>query len=549
MDLVVAKLQYIQTLQDEGLRASEKHELSWTILKYGAVVVLWAILMGLFMFFMRQTIIVMSRRIENDLREEIFMHYERLTSAFYKRNNTGDMMSRITEDVSKVRMYLGPALLYGINLISLILMTTYAMIKVNPTMAFYSLVPLPILSFSIYYVSNLINTRSAEIQQQIAKLNSIAQESYAGIRVLKSYVQLKPSVDFFASESDVFKEKSLELSKINAFFFPTMLFLIGASTIITIYVGGVQVANGQATAGNIAEFVIYINMMTWPVAALGWITSQIQQAEASQKRINEFLKTEPEIVNTIHKNIDFEGKIQFKNVSFTYPDTGIKALQKINFELNKGERLAIVGKTGSGKTTIADLLLRLYDIQDGSITIDGQDIRQLDLDNLRQKIGYVPQDVFLFSDTVAQNIRFGNAQASDELTQQYARYTAVYEDIMGLSDGFETMIGERGVMLSGGQKQRISIARAIIKNPNIVVLDDSLSAVDSSTEQTILQYLNGELSDKTTIIITHRVYGLLSFDKIIVLDEGRIVAQGTHDELIEQEGYYKELFERMETVA
>jgi ATP-binding cassette subfamily B protein len=544
MDLVVLQLKEIQGIQDETLRAETKNQLSWSILKYGGFVVIWAILMGLFMFFMRQTIIVMSRLIENDIREEIFIKYEQLSSSFYKRNNTGDMMSRITEDVSKVRMYLGPVMLYGVNLLSLFVLTIYAMFSVNTTMAIFSLIPLPILSYSIYYVSNLIHNRSSVIQQQIAKLNSVAQESYAGIRVIKSYVQQEATVDYFTRESEIFKEKSLDLARVNAFFFPTMLFLIGASTIITIYVGGLQVAKGEVTAGNIAEFVIYISMLTWPVTSLGWISSLVQQAEASQKRINEFLKTQVEILNSTNNKIDFEGHLSFENVSFTYPDTGIKALQNVCFDLKKGEKLAIIGRTGSGKSTVADLILRTYDITSGAIKIDNQDIRTLDLNNLRQRIGYVPQDVFLFSDTVSKNIAFGKADASAEEIEAYAKYAAVYEDIMNLSDGFETIVGERGVMLSGGQKQRISIARAIIKQPDIVILDDCLSAVDNNTEQTILGFLNHNLKDKTTIIITHRIYGLLNFDKIIVIDEGKVVAQGTHNELLSQGGYYAELLER-----
>jgi ATP-binding cassette, subfamily B, multidrug efflux pump len=544
MDLVVVQLKALQETQEETQRDAMKKALSWVILRYGSFVLLWALLMGLFMYFMRQTLIVMSRLIENDLREEIFMQYEKLNVAFYKKNNTGDMMSRITEDVSKVRMYLGPVMLYGVNLISLFVLTIYAMFSVNTTMAIFSLIPLPILSYSIYYVSNLIHQRSAKIQEQIAKLNSIAQESYSGIRVIKSYVQQEATVAYFEKESEIFKEKSLALARINAFFFPTMLFLIGASTIITIYVGGWQVAQGQVTAGNIAEFVIYISMLTWPVTSLGWISSLIQQAEASQSRINQFLNIIPEIQNPINNPIDFQGNIVFHQVSFTYPDTGIEALNQISFTLKKGERLAIIGKTGAGKTSIADLLLRLYDVSNGEILIDGNNIKNLDINNLRQKIAYVPQDVFLFSETVADNIAFGKTDATKEQIESYAKYAAVYEEVMTLSEGFKTIVGERGVMLSGGQKQRISIARALIKKPDIIILDDCLSAVDSSTEQTILGHLNGALKDKTTIIITHRIYGLLQFDKIIVLDEGQIVAQGTHDELLQQGGYYADLYER-----
>lgn len=542
LDYVVDKLDQFRQGGSQ-ISDTQYEELGSSLLQFGLIVLGLALLMGVFMFFMRQTIIVMSRLIEYDLREEIFAHYEKLDLAFYKRNNTGDLMARITEDVSKVRQYLGPAVLYGINLISLFVMVIYSMFSVNVELSLYSLAPLPLLSLSIYYVSNLINKKSEVIQQQLAKLNSLAQEVFSGIRVVKSYVQEKPMGKYFAAESDVYKRKSLSLAKVDALFFPLMLLLIGASTIITVYVGGLQVAKGELTPGNIAEFVIYVNMLTWPVTSIGWVASMIQQAAASQKRINEFLETKPTITNPLEQSMPLSGNITFDHVSFVYPDSGTRALHDVTFELRPGQKMAIIGKTGSGKTTIADLLVRMYDVTEGSIKIDGKDIRQLDLFNLRRRIGYVPQDVFLFSDTVAGNIAFGKADASAQEIEAFARHAAVHSDIVDLPKGFETIVGERGVTLSGGQKQRVSIARALIKQPDIVVLDDCLSAVDTNTEQQILGYLNSTLSNKTSIIITHRIYSLLEFDKIIVLDGGRITEEGTHDQLIEHGGYYAELFE------
>lgn len=544
LDLVVENIGFYNLTAGFELQGKLFVGLGKILLFFGVLVLVFALLMGVFMYFMRQTIIVMSRLVEYDMRKEIFAHYERLSQAFYKRNNTGDLMARITEDVSKVRMYLGPAVLYGINLVSLFIMVIYSMLSVSVELTLYCLAPLPILSVSIYYVSNLINKKSEVIQRQLAHLNSVAQEVYSGIRVVKSYVQEKPMVRYFAQQSEDYKTEALGLAQVNATFFPLMMLLIGASTILTVYVGGIQVAKGAVTAGNIAEFVIYVNMLTWPVTAIGWIASIIQQAAASQKRINEFLDTEPAITNPTAKPGPLQGHIVFDQVSFVYPDTGLTGLKNVSFEIKPGDKMAIVGRTGSGKSTLADLLVRMYDVSQGSIQIDGIDLREHDLDNLRQKIGYVPQDVFLFSDTIAGNIAFTKADAQPEEIEKFARYAAVYDDIMSLGEGFQTRVGERGVTLSGGQKQRISIARALIKQPDIVILDDCLSAVDTNTEKQILEYFTEALSDKTAIIITHRIYGLLEFDKIIVLDDGKIAEQGTHEELLARKGYYYELYEK-----
>lgn len=545
-DLVLENAQYYALLNGFKLREDFFAYLGKVLLFFGGLVLIFALLMGIFMYFMRQTIIVMSRLAEYDLRKELFQQYQRLDLAFYRKNNTGDLMARITEDIGKVRMYLGPGVLYGINLVSLFVFVIYAMLSVNVELTLYALAPLPILSLSIYYVSDLINKKSEIIQRRLSGLNSIAQEVYSGIRVVKSYVQEKPITNYFANQNESYKQESMDLARIDAMFYPLMLVLIGASTVITVLIGGIKVMQGVLTPGNIAEFVIYVNMLTWPVTSIGWIASIVQQAAASQKRINEFLNIEPSIQGQRKDVHPIRGDVKFDKVSFVYPDTGIRALNDVSFELKHGQKLAIIGKTGSGKTTIADLLVRMYDATSGSIQIDGLDIKAHSLDNIRKRVGYVPQDVFLFSDTVAGNIAFGNRAASRADIENYAKYSSIHNEIQELSNGFDTLVGERGVTLSGGQKQRVSIARALLKQPDILVLDDCLSAVDTKTEKVILNYFNDVLADKTVIIITHRIYALLEFDKIIVLEDGCIVEQGVHEELLQHKGYYSDLFERQQ---
>lgn len=544
LDLVVENLYLYRVYQGTALESEFFKMLGQQLFYFGLLVLLLAVVMGLFMYWMRQTIIVMSRLMEYDIRKEVFAHYERLDLAFYKRNNTGDLMARITEDVNKVRMYLGPAILYGVNLVSLFILVISSMLVVSPELTLYCLIPLPFLSLSIYYVSTLINRQSEKIQKQLAVLNSTAQEVYSGIRVVKSYVQEAPTVKHFADQSDRFKRQSLRLALTNSLFFPLMLLLLGISTLLVVYFGGLQVVKGTITPGNIAEFIIYVNMLTWPVTAIGWIASIVQQAAASQKRINEFLNTQPSITNIGHNTENLKGEIEFQNVTFTYPDTGITALQNINFKLAPGQKMAIIGRTGAGKTTIADLLLRMYDVSEGQILLDGQALATHDLAKIRQRIGYVPQDVFLFSDTISANIAFGKRDAPQPEIENFARYASVYNDIMELPQGFDTMVGERGVTLSGGQKQRVSIARALIKQPDIVILDDCLSAVDTNTEKQVLEYFTTALANKTAIIITHRIYSLLQFDQIIVMDGSRIVEAGTHETLLQNKGYYADLFEK-----
>lgn len=501
-----------------------------------------ALMEGLFTFLMRQTIIVVSRLIEFDLKNDVYQHYQQLDTAFYKRNNTGDLMNRITEDVSRVRMYVGPAIMYSVNLFFTITFAVVAMLSINPKLTLYVLIPLPVLSFIIYYVNKLIEKVSTEIQAKLSDLTTQAQENYSGIRVVQAYNREENMSQHFEAESNLYKAKSLHLAKIDAIYFPAMNFLIGLSLIATIYFGGIEVGAGKLTPGNIAEFLIYMNMLMWPVSSLGWVASLIQRASASMKRINEFLKQQPTIQNNNTAIEKLQGNITFNNVNFVYPDTGIKALKNVTFNIPKGQRWAIIGRTGSGKTTIAELLMRMYDVTDGTIKIDNKNLRDWNLGSLRHQIGYVPQDVFLFSDTVSENIAFGVKEMQQSEVEKFARYASVDNEIEHFQHGYQTMIGERGVTLSGGQKQRISIARALIKQPNMLILDDCLSAVDAATEKAIQQQLDEVLRGKTAIIITHRIFALIQFDNILVLDDGTIAEQGTHDELMKRKGIYAGLY-------
>lgn len=515
-----------------------------TLMLFGAIVLVLALLRGIFLFFMRQTIILMSRHIEYDLKNEIYNHYQQLSMAFYRRNNTGDLMNRVTEDVSRVRMYLGPAIMYTINTIVLFIMIVAFMFSVNGRLALYSLLPLPFLAITIYYVNTMINNRSEKIQEQLSILSNFVQETFSGIRVIKAYVREDDVREKFDMESENYKAQSMALVQVQALFFPLILLLVGLSTIITVYVGGLEVMNGTISSGNIAEFIVYVTQLTFPVMSLGWVTSLIQRAAASQKRINEFLHTKPEITSPLTESSDISGRIEFKNVSFTYPDTGIQAIKNASFEVKPGEFLAIIGRTGSGKSTIANLLMRMYDTDSGEILIDGKPLRDVDLNNFRQQVGFVPQEVFLFSDSIRNNIAFGIPDPDTESIENAAKNAAVYQNIKEFEKGFETLIGERGITLSGGQKQRLSIARAIIKEPQILIFDDCLSAVDTRTEEQILTNLGKVMKNKTSILIAHRVSTIKSADKILVIDGGEIMEQGSHKTLMSQKGIYFELYEK-----
>lgn len=519
------------------------------ILYTGLILLLIAIISGFFMFLMRQTIIVMSRHIEFDQKNAIFSHYQKLDTGFYKTHSTGDLMNRISEDVSRVRMYTGPAIMYFINLAAIIGFSLYFMIRSDVKLTILALCPLPILAIAIYFVNTIINKKSERIQSLLSDLTTNAQESYSGIRVIKSFVQEKAMLNFFRVNSEAYRGNALSLAKTEAIYFPSMGLLIGFSTLITILVGGLDVVNNVpgASVGKIAEFVLYIQMLTFPVSAIGWTASMTQRAVASQKRINEFLLTAPVIKDSATaKDLLLKGNIHFQNINFVYPHTGIHAIKDFSLQVNKGEKIAIIGKTGCGKSTIAQLMLRMYDVQTGSITYDGVNINEIKTQSTRSQISYVPQDVFLFSDSVKNNIRFGEKNATDEDVFEAAKQASIFNEINNFDEKFETMVGERGVTLSGGQKQRISIARALIKKPELVLFDDCLSAVDARTENEIIGNLYNYLENKTAIIITHRIFSLFNFDKIVVMNDGSIAEQGTHDELMKLKGMYFDMYHKQQ---
>ena len=519
-----------------------KDEIISDVIFYASAIILAALVRGLFMYMMRQTIIVASRNIEYDLKNEVYYHYQTLPLQFYKNNNTGDLMNRISEDVSRVRMYLGPALRYGMNVTILMLMVIPFMFYINPNLAFYSIMPLPFLVVCIYFVQNIINKRSEQIQKSLSDLSTYVQETFSGIRLIKSFVREINFSKVFSNKSDEYKSKSLKLQFVLALFFPIIMTLIGLSIVITIYVGALEVFDENLTLGNIAEFLIYVYLLTWPVTALGWITSIIQRASASQKRINEFLNEKTDIVSIQNKKLNISGKIEFRNVSFRYPDTGIVGMDNISFKINAGESLGIIGSTGSGKSTVANSILRLFDVDNGKILLDDCEIKDLDITNFRRQIGYVPQDVFLFSDTIENNILFGTEDKKFKDVEEASRNADLIRNINSFPDKYKTKVGERGITLSGGQKQRVSIARAIIKKPKILILDDCLSAVDTKTENVILENLKSIMSETTSIIISHRISSVKLAKKILVIEEGKIIEKGTHKELLSIKGHYFNLY-------
>ena len=544
LDLVRETLDIYFLFNGSRVQADLYDVFAFSIFLYGILILVMALLKGIFLFLVRQTLIVMSRRIEYDLKNEIYAHYQTLPLSFYRRNNTGDLMARISEDVSKVRMYVGPSIMYGINLLTLFVLVISYMVSVSTKLTFYVLLPLPVLSVSIYIVNTIIMKRSEELQRQLSQLSTFVQEAFSGIRVIKAFVREKDSLANFKTESDAYRQKSLALTKVDSLFYPFVLVLVGVSNVMVVFVGGQEIMAGRLTPGNITEFIIYVNMLTWPVMALGWTTSQTQRAAASQERINEFLAVKTDLTSL--KNIDrnLAGRITFKNVDFLYADSGIKALKNFNLDVQAGQSVAILGTTGSGKSTIANLITRMYDATGGEILIDDQPIKDYNLQRLRHQMGYVPQDVFLFSDTIAGNVSFGTTDMSPQKIEQAVRDADLYANIVEFPDQFDTKVGERGITLSGGQKQRLSIARAIARDPRILILDDCLSAVDTQTENIILNNLKRIMENRTSVIISHRVSSAKLADKIIMLDDGRVVQHGTHQSLMAQDGPYRDLYEK-----
>lgn len=545
IDIVVESLKTHQLLKGSTLQAAVYIDITSALFFFGIGIIIIALVKGVFTFFMRYTIIMVSRFIEFDLKNDIYNQYQKLDTSFYKNNNTGDIMNRIGDDVSKVRMYLGPSIMYLINLLVLFCFVIYTMVSINAQLSLYILLPLPIMSITIYYVSRLIGQKSERVQKQLSKIFSYSQETFSGIRVIKAYNKSKRTLNDFNNEAAEYKDKAMSLVKTEALFHPIILFLPVLSTLITIYIGGLEVIKGNITYGNIGEFVIYINLLTWPVASLGWVTSLIQRAVASQKRINEFLKQQPSITNPTEEQTQVLGEIEFKNVSFEYPESGIKALNNISFHIRPGKTLAIVGKTGSGKSTIVQLLSRLYDVTSGEILIDDHRINEINLNSLRSQTGCVPQEVFLFSDTIANNISFGTfgneTKSNIDKIKWAAAQAVVDKNIESFPKKYDTKVGERGITLSGGQKQRISIARALLKNPSILIFDDCLSAVDTETEEQILENLKTIMQNKTTVIVSHRISSIKHADHIIMIDNGEIIEEGNHDDLISLGKKYFEL--------
>lgn len=550
IDVVTDTLRVYPLFKSSTIENAYYEQLVSGFVLFGVALIGFALAKGLFTFFMRYTIIMMSRHIEYDLKNEIYNHYQELDISFYKENKTGDIMNRIGDDVSKVRMYLGPSIMYLVNLIVLFILVIGTMIEINAELTLYVLLPLPVMSLVIYFVSKHINIKSERVQAQLSSIFSLTQESFSGIRVIKSYNKVEDTIGNFNNEAESYRQKAMDLVKTESLFHPVILFLPVLSTLITIYAGGIKVVDGEITYGNIAEFVIYINLLTWPVASLGWVTSLIQRASASMQRINEFLDTEPKIKNPTETPLKVNGDIEFKNVSFTYPENGIQALKNVSFKIPEGGTLAIIGKTGSGKSTIINLLNRIYDVTEGEILVDGKNIKSLNLFDLRRQIGAVPQDVFLFSETIKNNISFGihdddiSSEVLDKSVIQAAKDAVVHKNIIGFDEGYDTKVGERGVTLSGGQKQRISIARAIIRAPRILIFDDCLSAVDTETEEAILNNLKRIMTNRTTILVSHRVSTIKHANHIIVLDNGQILEEGNHAALLDVNGVYRDLFQK-----